>query len=177
MGRIRWQSSNMGKGKTMKNIYALLIILVSCSLLSFSFFILGGEVERNGSPFQKTVFDDTSSDCLNLSFDASVNCLIKEVKQFYLYNKSNSKLFWNNGRRNVKDWNMIKEGGGVCWHFAEYYVMRAKQINLSADYVEFRHNGYDHAFAVISNNKDEYCIVDQTTLVGCAKSAVNDENI
>lgn len=113
--------------------------------------------------------------CSNLSsLQITSECLIKEMSEFYIYNGSNAYLYWNNGKPDIKDWNKIKGEGGVCWHFAEWYAMRAEQLGLNGDLiiVEYDDLSYNHAIVMITNNKNEYCLIDQTTLVGCHKTGI-----
>lgn len=113
-----------------------------------------------------------TQDCSDLNMVDTAKCLNKELKEFYNYNLSNTYLYWNKGKPKIKDWNRIKEEGGVCWHYAEWYVINAKELGFHGEriVVDYDLNDFDHAIALITNNKDEYCLLDQTKLIGCGKT-------
>lgn len=111
----------------------------------------------------------TNKLCENLSFKETVDCLTLELKEFYYYNISNVDLYWNGGFPKVTNWEKIKDEGGVCWHYAEWYVIRAKQLGLNGKRIRIDYDPYDHAISMLTNDKDEYCILDQTNLIGCGK--------
>jgi len=148
----------------------------------FSFFLYGyvmgeryGYSFENNNPIKSS--EVLNNKCSNLSsLEATSKCLVKELSEFYNYNESNSYLYWNNGRPKIEDWDKIKEEGGVCWHYAEWYVMRAKELGFIGGMIIVDYEPISHAIALLTNNKDEYCVIDQRSLVGCGKTEVPDEN-
>lgn len=98
--------------------------------------------------------------------DASVNTQItqtdlemkatrlhNEVAQFYHYNRTNFG-------RTLSD-QELRVQGGVCQHYANYYVARAQQMGITARYVFFNLNETEnHAVAIISDSTG-YCVLDQ----------------
>jgi hypothetical protein len=62
----------------------------------------------------------------------------------------------------------LKEQGGVCWHYADYYVKMASKDSLYAERVDFTFNkGESHAVTIISNEIG-YCVLSNNLIVGCS---------
>jgi len=80
-----------------------------------------------------------------------------EVNEFWKYNLSNIK--------NDLTLEQLKEQGGVCWHYADYYVDRilnetsfyAKKVRITST------EKVDHEFTIASG-KEGYCVLDQTKI-------------
>lgn len=82
-----------------------------------------------------------------------------ELETFYKYEKNNANIMLTEKE--------LKEKGGVCWHYANWYKEQAKEIPVFAQVVMIRTGIDKHAFAIISD-KDEYCIADQL-VIQCLK--------
>jgi hypothetical protein len=66
----------------------------------------------------------------------------------------------------------LKNGGGVCSHYAEFYKYLAERLgyNASTQIVSYSNSNinksYNHQFVTISN-EEGYCVIDQIDLLGC----------
>lgn len=91
-------------------------------------------------------------------------CLKEELDIFYNYNISNIAKTLTEQE--------LKEEGGVCTHYAEWYYQKLQDTPFNKKIVEIKtsEDNY-HVFAVVSNN-ESYCILDQLN-VGC----VNFQNV
>lgn len=93
-----------------------------------------------------------TTNCTNLSLEATAGCLIGEFNEFFVYNFSQA------GKEITLD--EIKESGGVCYHAAKYYEQRGKELGFESSYVGIGMNEtMSHAFATISDSTG-YCTID-----------------
>jgi hypothetical protein len=86
-----------------------------------------------------------------------------ELKEFWYFNESNI--------RNKLTQEELKEEGGVCWHYSDWYVEEAKKKGLMGKKIEFWGSGeVGHSVAIIYDKDiDQYCLVDQTSTPKCNK--------
>ena len=123
--------------------------------LSFGIFYFSDKIPEL-SKVQKV---QNISDCSQFKyFMGKVNCINDYVSTFYKYNES-QKFKWD---VNLND---IKENGGVCYHYAILYSEFAKQIGLYGEEINMDMGDVRHAVAIISDNKGNYCVADQTNLM------------
>lgn len=96
---------------------------------------------------------------------------LKEVKTFFYYNESNI------GKEITEK--ELKEQGGVCKHYAEWYIKRAKEQGLfGKPIIFFGTERIGHEVALIWNaNLTEYCILDQDKLIGCNLLGETNESV
>ena len=157
----RPKESESYEDKIMKNRFdyldmlLLLVLAVSITTLVLTF-SYPQEQTQNTLNSIKTI-----SQCSNLSLRDTSECLKNYVGTFYKYNLSN--LYEENFTK-------IKEQGGVCHQYAEFY--RDSLINLSFDAKNVAIDGGDlsHEFTITwtKNLTDgSYCVLDENTLVGC----------
>lgn len=105
--------------------------------------------------------------CVNLSLKETAFCLNNELKEFYYYNITNWK----------QDITLdeLKIEGGVCWHYAKWYIGRAKSLGFDAEEVIFGiSDKYSHSIAIMSTNGGDgkergYCVLDQNFKPNCYK--------
>lgn len=119
---------------------------------------------------KQILFVNKTDDCEDMNLFNTSDCLSQEVQVFYKYNESNT------GKNFTLD--ELKEFGGVCRHYADYYVERLKQLggvlltdeethfvrdNESDFYIKkvliSANKNINHVFVVVSNN-DGYCVLD-----------------
>lgn len=91
--------------------------------------------------------------CNNDSIINYSKCLRDEVATWYSYNYSNI-------HHNLTE-EQLKEQGGVCWQYADYYSSKAASMGYYTQNVIIRSSNHSrHEFSVISN-EEGYCILDQ----------------
>lgn len=90
-----------------------------------------------------------------------------QVFGFYNYNINNRYEYLTDEE--------LKEQGGVCRHYADWYVKQATKDGFNAKRLSFPvDEDGGHSIAVIANSGG-YCILDSTTVIGCGDFA-NREN-
>jgi len=90
--------------------------------------------------------------------------LNSELKTFYNYNLSNIDAEFTEEE--------LKEHGGVCWHYSEWYVEHAKAAGFKAKTIILVGSPFSHEVALIwDNNLTAYCLLDQEILT-CTKMDV-----
>ena len=131
----------------------LAIVLVSVFLLGASVATLVYERALSPDVFYSA---ENNSSCENRNLFQTAECLRQELDIFYNYNITNVDK--------KMDLEQLKEEGGVCSHYAHWYVDRAKQLGFYAEYEVIEINEENsHAFAVISDSSG-YCILDQLVI-------------
>ena len=155
-------SSLSSRGKTMKEQTKMNLLLTFLVInLTFLSFLIGLSLGTGDISFDRFTTKEISNCNFTTVQEASL-CLVAEQKTFYNYNISNldEKLTEDE----------LKTSGGVCWHYSEWYVNKANQLGLFAKRVDFfSDKTRGHAVAIIYDaNLTEYCLVDQTALIGCA---------
>ncbi len=96
--------------------------------------------------------------CSNLSLDDAAYCMANFQKKFYNYTPRNDIP------KSLED---IKENGGDCYDYNSLHEKTGDILGFNSYSFDIKisDNSY-HRFAVISN-KEGYCVVDQTEVVGC----------
>jgi hypothetical protein len=133
----------------------------------FCMFVLGFitarvfNISRAGTTVSLPSFSvvNESDRCYGLDLLNTSDCLQKELKEFYKYNISMQHEKYS--------LETLKKNGGVCWHFAQWYLDRAKDIgyNSVTSIVQINKNN-SHEFAIISN-EEGYCVLDQNIEPKC----------
>lgn len=158
------------KERRRRKLFIAGVLLLFWVSLFLSFFVIKVNIdfrEEYLSKLNEPLSDEDG--CANLEFKEAVNCVNKEVGSFYNYNMSNSRLYWPSGKISDDEWERIKTEGGVCWHYAKYYIERMEELGYSgaSERIYLNNAAADHAIAILDNNFDEYCVVDQTRIIGC----------
>jgi len=141
-----------------KETFYLFVMLFLCFVLGFlsSRLLTYSNVNIALPTFNKEIISENR--CSGMKLLETANCLQTELKEFYIYNMSNL--------REKYDVEKLKAGGGVCWHFAQWYSDRAKETGYYSKEVTVDIGDIVHVFTVISN-EEGYCIMDQTSLSKC----------
>ncbi len=85
----------------------------------------------------------------------------KNVSEFYNYTLANIHKRLSESE--------LRENGGVCWHYADYYVKLASFDGFKAKKLIFpTSNNSSHAVTAIAN-KEGYCILSNDLILGCGK--------
>lgn len=136
------------------------IFLVTLIIVIFSYFFFSSIYEMYPSVSLLYDFDNISNDyCAGLDLLTTSFCLRTEVDSMYNYNLSNvgKKL-------NITS---LRIEGGVCSHYSEYYVKRARQLGFKSRTVYIDLEGdIDHEIAIISGDKS-YCVLDLNNIPQC----------
>lgn len=106
-----------------------------------------------------------SIDCKGYDLFSTSYCLQAELREYVEYNLTNKDEFWNT--KAPINWDFIKEYGGVCWHYAEYFVNRAKELGFQGKRIDVW-NGLNHSIAIIHDN-NSYCIADNKDIITCQR--------
>lgn len=96
---------------------------------------------------------NSTFNCSGLSIIPASKCLGDEMATWFRYNMSNHK----------KDLTLdkLKEEGGVCWHYADWYKTQAESLGyITKEVIIDTDNETAHQFTVISN-REAYCVLDQ----------------
>lgn len=131
------------KLSTQLRILNATMIALICTL----FFVLGHGV-GNGVLSIKHLTSNSINNCTG-DFMQSVQCMQQDLSSWYNYNLTNL------GKKMTEE--EFKTNGGVCSHASEWYGTKAKALGFNAQQI------------IIYDSVGEYCVVDQTTLVGCIK--------
>ena len=100
--------------------------------------------------------DDVANSCRDSSLEDAGSCVVKITSDFYKYNVENVG----------KDlsFSELKEEGGVCSSWSEYYTEIGKNLGYNAENVIISiSENIDHEFSVWSNEKS-YCVIDQISI-------------
>jgi hypothetical protein len=91
--------------------------------------------------------------CSGLDLIKTANCLQGKLIDFYYYNITNT------GKELTFE--QLKEQGGVCSHYSEWYSNQAEQLGFNADKVIFQYSPTErHEISIISDSTG-YCTMDQ----------------
>ena len=100
-------------------------------------------------------------ECKGLGLINTSKCLVNNVNQFYSYTDTDDKI-------NLTE-EELKEKGGDCNNWANYYVKKFKELGFYGNIAIFDiDKETSHVVAIISNEKG-YCVIDQTEIIGCQK--------
>lgn len=94
--------------------------------------------------------------CNKTKLESSVDCLVNNVRDWYYFNMSNQK--------NILNDNELKEQGGVCWHYAEWYKNQFMAFGFGAKTITIDSNEdwTGHRITLVYNYEHStYCIIDQ----------------
>lgn len=93
----------------------------------------------------------------------------ENLSEFWKYNISNI-------RKDLSD-EELKEEGGVCWQYSDWYVEQAKSRGLMGKKIEFwGSEDIGHAIAIVYDKEiSQYCILDQMTTPKCTRMGVVNE--
>jgi hypothetical protein len=90
----------------------------------------------------------------NLSLRDFSDIALAELETFYYYNESNV------GKELTLE--QLKEEGGVCDHYATWYVNKFIEHGYRAKEIDFYTEDKGHEIALVwDNNLTEYCVLDQ----------------
>jgi len=97
--------------------------------------------------------EETEIVCNQTDLKQASKCALEELKGFYYYNISNigKKL----------DFETLKQEGGVCSHYADWYIKKGEELGFYTKRVIIKTNKKtSHAFAIWSD-EEGYVILDQ----------------
>lgn len=100
--------------------------------------------------------NNVANSCRDSGLEDAGSCVVKITSGFYKYNVENVG----------KDltFSQLKEDGGVCSSWSDYYTEIGKNLGYNAENVIIPISGNTyHEFSVWSN-EEAYCILDQTDL-------------
>lgn len=102
---------------------------------------------------EKSIGENISVGCENLGLFESANCLVKNVKTFYKYTRTEGNV--------PLTLEEIKKNGGDCWDYTYLYSEAAKDLGFGYKYLKYPMNTKeDHIFLIIYN-EEGYCLIDQ----------------
>ena len=137
---------------TWKDLFFLLIVMIACLLAGF---LINATYFKGAIPLPIYSTSQTSLPlCENLSLVGTANCLQSELSLFYHYNSSQVGKSLNESQ--------LKQDGGVCSHYSNWYAVQAKSLGFYADVPIIQINETNsHQIAIISN-QEGWCALDQT---------------
>ncbi len=95
-----------------------------------------------------------SRDCENLTLRETADCLRDYISTFYNYTITDDDSF--------KGLDYMLEYGGDCADYSQLYESLGNSLGFYSEYVIIQTgNRTAHAFAVLSSDEKEYCILDQ----------------
>lgn len=149
------------KDSFVENIVSWVIII---GVVGIAFYLLFGMnliqwvlTEQQGIRTDKTMSEQIKTKCDYSTLEGSVSCLVEDVNTWYYYNISNTQ----NVRLSEVE---LKEQGGVCWQYAEWYEDKLQQFGYYAYTTDLdSHNGWSgHRFTIAYNSDNsQYCVIDQ----------------
>ena len=144
------------KDKDVLKILNILLIVFTLALIVLVTPIILAKI--NASDISSV--EDVENSCKGLSIEEASSCVVKETSSFYKYNIDNV------GKNLTFD--ELKEEGGVCSSWSDYYTEIGKNLGYNAKNVliPVSENIY-HEFSVWSN-EESYCVIDQTS-INCTK--------
>jgi len=129
------------------------IVILSILLLVFAIPLAEGYFEQE--KIQSTL--DVSDACRDLGLLDSTECVTQLTKTFYKYNLDNL------GKD--LDFTTLKEQGGVCSSWSDYYNKVGKDLGYNTRNVIVKvTDDFSHEFNVWSD-ETKYCILDQTETI------------
>ena len=147
----------------MERFYFVLIGLLSALVLISVFCGIG-------IGFVFGLYDGTpkvySENCTNLSLVDSSYCLNQQVNTFFKYN------LLNKGKTLTDE--ELKESGGTCLLWANYYVNNMKDLGFLGQIVSMQQGNQSlsgHSIALVWSERNDsienFCIIDQKKVIGC----------
>mgnify|MGYP001582613648 CR=1 FL=1 len=139
----------------LKLLNLLLVVLILVLIILVTPIILAKFNNYNISDI-----NDIANSCRDKSIEDAGSCTVKITSGFYKYNIENV------GRDLT--FSELKEEGGVCSSWSEYYTEIGKNLGYNAENVIIPISGNTyHEFSVWSN-EEAYCVFDQTS-INCTK--------
>lgn len=106
------------------------------------------------SLFNPIKLGQPDNNCSNLTLIGTSVCLESELSQWYKYNISNAEK--------TLSLEELKQQGGVCHHYAEWYYNQANNLGFNAEKVIIQmSSNISHEMTIISDETG-YCVLDQT---------------
>ncbi len=136
----------------MREIYYNLICIFLVVIVGIACFKLGYITNESGIR-ELNIFSKPDNNCSGLDLMTSSKCLQNELVEFYKYNLSNMKT--------ELTLEQLKEVGGVCWHYADWYKENIESLGFYAKTVTFDMNDTLLHRVTIASNMDAYCVLDQ----------------
>ena len=97
--------------------------------------------------------DAIVSDCMNLSLQDTADCLVENVKTFYIYNLTKDD--------DSTSWERISSNGGNCEDWTYFYMDLGTRLGFEVSMAEITmYEGKSHVFAIIGDETG-YCNLDQ----------------
>ena len=138
--------------KSKNILVSVMMIILIANILNLILLISAHEKIKN--------IEYQGKDCSGLDLFNTSYCLRNELALFYKYNISNLD--------NDLNLNELKDLGGVCWHYAEYYDNRLKELGFNSKLILVNiKEKLDHEFTITSN-EEGYCVLDQL-IVRCVE--------
>lgn len=159
------------KESTEKLILIIMsMVLGSLTLLLFQMVIPYTESSK---------INNYKTNCNNLSFEESINCLNDYINSIYNYTIRDESEY-NSTNGNLED---ILKNGGDCYDYSNLYVDLAKSLGFNGQAISFfpKDSKIGHRIALIYNEENnhlsQYCILDQTQNLGCIELGENNETV
>ena len=149
-------------------VYIICMSVISSGLLAIGFY--GGLTFNEHKTSIESFLLKQNDNCSGLSLSDTVKCLNNEVKEWFVYNDSNTY-------KNLTE-EEFKAEGGVCWQASNYYKQRAENLGYYGTtctmdvYIDLNGTLHRHEIAIISNFEG-YSIADQNDIVGYGYLDVN----
>lgn len=130
--------------KKFKSLLAGILLLASAIIIIFGFLLYQNEDSQ--------ILSEINNNCSGLDLFMTSKCLQNDVSEWYKYNISNIKKELSLEK--------LKIEGGVCNHYADWYLEQVKNLNLYSKKIIFdTDNETAHAIVIISS-KEGYCVLD-----------------
>jgi len=128
------------------------IVLITVTVVLLAFFIIGMNYNRirNNAPNSEYEIIER---CGNLSVIPTGECLNKQIKSFFYYNKTEGV--------SPGTFQDIRTYGGICGDWARLYADLSLQLGYSGNKVPVG----NHAFATISDRRNNGCILDMKDII------------
>lgn len=130
------------------------------TIIIISVFLTGLYIEEIIIDIETVIISpQESTGCENLNLEETANCLRLELSKFYYYNISNVY--------NKLSFDELKEQGGVCSHYSEWYHNQSIRLGFNSEEVTIEiGETYLHQFSIISDETG-YCKLDQKSEPAC----------
>lgn len=147
----------LDRGGRMNEKLSTLIISIGFIISIALYFFLGAYLQSEGILEASPKLDPNKSAlCYSDSLSESAYCLKEQVEEFYNYNLTNKD-------KTLTD-TQLKEIGGVCKHYAEYYKEKMLDIGFYAKTISFPLDKNVSHMIAIASVSDSYCVLDQLSI-------------
>lgn len=94
-------------------------------------------------------------DCKRKTLPKTASCVMNHLRSFHKYNISNvgKKLTFEE----------LKEEGGVCSHYSNYYEMVGREFGYRTEKLSFMTSPTTAHMFTVWSDEEGYCILDQTS--------------